>query len=106
MVLMAEYLERQADNIEPFPLLGQMAGVSGQLNDILQDLRSELPWAVNVSLSFDGKLHAHVDVRNLEEMAEVECKFQEFGAGMFYQITRGRVPNHPFLHRVSALVAR
>lgn len=103
---MAEPLKQQAGNVEPFPLSGRMAGISDQLNDTLQALRLEFPRAVNVSLGFDGKLHAHVDVRNLEEFGEVERKLQEYGAGMFYQITRGRVPNHPFLHRVSALVAR
>lgn len=102
---MTQPLKQQSGNVEPFPHSGGNASVSGQLEFILRQLRSEFPWAVSVSLSFDGFLHAHIDVRNLEELGEVETKLAVIGEGMFNKLTRGRVPNHPFLHRVSALVA-
>jgi len=75
-----------------------------QLSAILGDLRERIAEADDVTLEFKGKLHVHLDVKRGEDLPLVEAKLADLGEGMFSQISRGSTPNHPFSHRVSALV--
>lgn len=78
--------------------------LNDQLSVILADLRDRIGEADDVTLDFKGKLHVHLDVKRGEDLPLVEAKLAELGDGMFSQISRGATPNHPFSHRVSALV--
>ncbi|MDF2640393.1 MAG: hypothetical protein K0R64_3377 [Novosphingobium lindaniclasticum] len=78
--------------------------LNDQLSSVLDDLRARIVEADEITLEFDGKLHVHLDVKAGEDLPLVEAKLAELGNGMFSQIGRGATPNHPFSHRVSALV--
>ncbi len=78
--------------------------LNDQLSAILDEIRERIVEADEITLDFDGKLHVHLDVKGGEDVPLVEAKLSEMGNGMFSQISRGATPNHPFLHRVSALV--
>lgn len=78
--------------------------LNDQLAAILDDLRERIGEADEITLDFKGKLHVHLDVKKGEDLPLVEAKLTALGDGMFSQISRGSTPNHPFSHRVSALV--
>lgn len=78
--------------------------LTDRLNRVLEVLRTEFPHAVDIGLEFDGKLHAHIDVRGGEEVCSVESKLPNLGEGMFAQVAHGATPHHPFFHRISAVV--
>ena len=78
--------------------------LTDRLNRVLEMLRAEFPHAVDIGLEFDGKLHAHIDVRGGEEVCGVESKRPNLGEGMFTQIAHGATPHHPFFHRISSVV--
>ena len=92
--------------IEHFPKAPADRALSDQLRQLRDMLRSEFPNAEGVSLSFDGQLHAHIDIRKGEEILFVETKLSALAGGMFSQVQRGPAPLHPFLHRISATVDR
>lgn len=77
--------------------------LNDQLAAILDDLRERIGEADEITLDFKGKLHVHLDVKHGEDLPLVEAKLSAMD-GMFSQISRGSTPNHPFSHRVSALV--
>jgi hypothetical protein len=89
--------ERRHDASQPTP-------VTDELNRILALLRHACPPNARISFDFDERLHVHVDVRNLEEVAAVEAALPTLGQGLFSCLRRGATPNRRFLHRVSALV--
>ncbi|WP_230291841.1 hypothetical protein [Croceicoccus sp. Ery5] len=92
--------------VEPFPKAAADRGLSEQLGQLRHMLQSEFPDAEGVTLSFDGHLRAHIDIRKGEEILCVESKLAGMAGGIFSQIQRGPAPHHPFLHRISALVDR
>ena len=89
--------ERRHDASQPTP-------VTDELSRILALLRQACPPNARISFDFDGRLHVHVDVRNIEEVAAVEAALPALGQGLFRCLRRGATPNRAFLHRVSALV--
>ena len=60
----------------------------------------------NITFDFDGKLHVHIDVRNLEDIMHLEASLPALCGNIFAHLRRGSVDNHPFLHRLSASVDR
>ena len=92
--------------VEPFPKAAQDRSLSEQLNQLRNMLQNEFPDAESISLSFDGQLRAHIDIRKGEQLMFVETKLVGMAGGIFGQINRGPAPHHPFLHRISATVAR
>lgn len=75
----------------------------GQLRDML---RNEFPEAAAVTLSFDGTLKAHIDVRKSEEVMLIEARLARLAGGAFTNIRRGPADHSAFLHRVSTQVQR
>lgn len=78
--------------------------LTDRLNRVLEVLRAAFPQAVDIGLEFDGKLHAHIDVRGGEEVCGVESKLPNLNDGMFTHVAHGATPHHPFFHRISAIV--
>jgi hypothetical protein len=93
-------------SVEPFPSVNQSTIVSDELNRILNLLREACPRDAVISFDFNGRLSVHVDVRKREEVPLVETILETRAAGLFHTISRGNTPNHPFFHRVSAMVDR
>ena len=105
-LVMQENANAFGGSVEPFPG-SQTTAVSDELRRILGLLQSANPNATKVSFEFDGQLHAHIDLRRIEEISIVEERLRFIGGGqLFSDIRRGKTPNHPFHHRVSMLVAR
>ncbi len=103
---MAEALNRPPGSVEPFPEAPKNTVVSDELNRILSLLREACPADAHISFDFDGRLHAHIDVRKREEVTAVETLLPMLGHGLFHEISRGGTPHHPFFHRISVLVDR
>jgi hypothetical protein len=104
---MKENSKKHGGSVEPFPEAVPSTTISDELERILALLRSAFPHATHIGFEFDGRLHAHIDLRRTEEINLVEERLPYLGGGrLFSTIHRGKVPNHPFHHRVSALVAR
>ncbi len=78
--------------------------LTDRLHRVLEVLRAEFPQAVDIGLEFDGKLHAHIDVRGGEEVCGVESRLPNLNDGMFTNVAHGATPHHPFFHRISAIV--
>lgn len=97
---------QSAGQVEQFPKAPVDRTLSDQLRQLRDMLHSEFPDAEGVSLSFDGQLRAHIDIRKGEEILCVETKLSSLAGGKFRQIQRGPAPHHPFLHRISAAVDR
>lgn len=92
--------------VEPFPKMPGPKGVSDQLGQIRDILSSEFPQASAVTLDYDGALHAHIDVRDGQEIPIVEARLAGMCGGIFSKVRHGASPNHPFQHRISMVVER
>lgn len=90
--------------VEPFPVQHSTT-LSDELNRILAMLRDVSPKDATISFDFDGQLHVHIDVRRREDVTILESVLPLLGCGLFHSLGRGATPNHPFFHRVSAVVA-
>jgi hypothetical protein len=78
--------------------------ICDELTRIAAMVRGALPEVAGVSLSFDGRLQIHIDVRKREDVTVVELILPTLEPGLFQAISRGQTPGHPFHHRVTALV--
>lgn len=104
---MAENANENQNRIEAFPEPLPTTVVSDELKRIAALLRGEFPFAAHVSFEFERSLHVHIDVRRREEISVVESRLAALGGGtLFAQTSCGNTPLHPFMHRISALVAR
>lgn len=103
---MTEAANRPLGSVEPFPEAPKNTIVSDELEKILALLRSACPPGANISFDFDGRLHAHIDVRKREEVLAIEALLPTLGNGLFHDISLSGTPHHPFFHRVSMLVDR
>ena len=90
--------------VERIPEAFPPSPVSDELNRIMALLRDACPPETVISFGFDGRLQAHIDVRKREHVMYVEMVLPTLEAGLFHGISIGGTPNHPFYHRVSALV--
>lgn len=96
----------QPSSVEPFPVQARSSFVTDELTKLTNALREVCPIDAVISFHFDGKLHLHIDVRNLESVMGIEAVLPTLGAGSFHDIQRGPTPHQPFFHRVSAIVDR
>lgn len=99
-------LDIEACGLGQFPAHLHSTVVSDELNAILAMLQEACPPKSRISFDFDGRLHVHIDLHKREEVDELEALLPTMGAGLFHAIQRGATPNHPFMHRISALVNR
>ena len=53
-----------------------------------------------------GETSLGLDVRKREQVTLVTAMLPSIGFGLFDDISVGGTPQHPFLHRFSALIAR
>ena len=84
-----------------------MNSASDELGKLMEMLRATCPEATAIRFDYDGELRVHLDVRNRDDVAMIEAVLPVLGGGrLFYGLTRGATPLHPFHHRVSALVDR
>lgn len=98
---------QETSSVEAFPEAVQPSIVSDELNRLSSLLREEFPFAARVSFEFDRTLHVHIDVRRREDVSVVENRIESLGAGtLFGRADCGNTPGHPFIHRISATVAR
>lgn len=79
--------------------------VVDELDRILAILRDSCPPDAIISFDFDGRLHAHIDVRRREDVTVIERILPSIGAGLFHDLSLRGTPHRPFFHRISALVA-
>jgi hypothetical protein len=91
-------------SIEHLPNMTRPKVVSDELNKILSSLRHACPENAEISFDFDGKLHVHIDMRNLEDVILAEAILPTLFMGIFHDIRRGNAPHRSFFHRVSAQV--
>lgn len=83
-----------------------VTSVTDELNKILSMLKDISPDEATISFDFDGRLHVHIDVHNVEDLLRIEALLPTLGAGIFHDLTRGETPHRPFFHRLSAIVDR
>ncbi len=79
-------------SVEPFPGSSQTTAVSDEPRRILGLLQTANPNAAKVSFEFDGQLHAHIDLRRIEEMSIVEERLRYIGGGQFFPTSAGARP--------------
>jgi hypothetical protein len=104
---MSEPFGEPRNTVEPFPETRRPLVISEELGRIRKMLLAELPYASDVSFEFDGALKAHIDIRNREEVLLVEERSKHLGGGhLISRVSRGTVPNHPFLHRITGFLER
>lgn len=103
---MSENEKTSSGQVEPFPKPATGRDLGNQLAQLRDMLCAEFPQAEEITLSYDGHLHAHIDVRKGEEMLMVEARLASLAGGSFQQVTRGPAPHHPFLHRVSVRIEK
>ncbi len=93
-------------NVEQMPAPAKSAIVSDELNRIAGAVRAIAPRDAAISFEFSRKLEINIDVRTLEDVARLETLLPTLCGGIFSRVERGPVDNHPFLHRLTALVDR
>jgi hypothetical protein len=101
-----EFQNSDPSNVRTLPLPVGAADLSDALGKLIGELRSHAPADAAVTLLFDGRLHINIDVRNLDDVARLEFLLPALCGGIFSNVQRGLVDKHPFLHRLTALVAR
>lgn len=79
--------------------------ISQELTRLTEQLRAEFPDAEKISFEFDGKLHLHIDVRDLEEAKVIHARLERLYGDLYSRYFVGNSPQHRFWHRVSAMVA-
>jgi hypothetical protein len=99
-----EMKKKSGSSIEYLPNQPRPKIVSDELNRILSSLRVACPENAEISFDFDGKLHVHIDIRNLEDVTLTEAILPTLCMGIFHDIGRGNAPHRSFFHRVSAQV--
>ena len=57
-----------------------------------------------ISFRFNGRLHIDIDARTVEELTRIEVLLPGLCGGIFSNLQRGLVDDHPFFHRLRALV--
>lgn len=80
--------------------------VSDELSRIRSAVQTLSPSDAAIGFEYDGRLRINIDVRSLEELARLETLLPGAFDGLFSNIQRRLVEHHPFLHRLTATVAR
>lgn len=94
------------DGIERIPARPRQQVVTDELGRIREALLAACPPEAVVSFNFEDVLQVHIDVRNVEHVTIVEAMLPRMGANLFSDLQRGRSPQRPFFHRISARVDR
>jgi hypothetical protein len=94
------------EQIQHLPGPAKSSAVSDELTRIRDAVGAVLPRDAHIFFHFDTRLHLHIDVRNLEDVSRLEVVLPSLCGGIFSNLQRGLVDNHPFLHRLTALVDR
>ena len=95
----------QAD-VDELPLPARSKVISNELARLSGAVQAISPLDANITFDFNGTLHLHIDVRHLEDVARLEILLPTLCGGIFSNFRRGPVDNHPFQHRLTALVDR
>lgn len=90
------------EGVERFPVKQRQPIVSDELGRIKEALLAACPPEAVVSFHYEDDLNVHIDVRNVEHMTIVEAMLPGVSPGLFTDLQRGRSPQRPFFHRVSA----
>lgn len=80
--------------------------VSEELGRIRSAVQALSPADAAIGFEYDGRLRINIDVRSLEDVARLETLLPGVCEGLFSNMRRGLVEHHPFLHRLTATVAR
>jgi hypothetical protein len=80
--------------------------VSDELSRIRSTVQSLSPADAAIGFEYDGRLRINIDVRFVEDVARLETLLPSACDGLFFNIQRRLVEHHPFLHRLTASVAR
>ena len=99
------YPEQGNSTLAAVPSVPKLHSVAEELMRLKDMLRAEFPRAKNISFDYDTLLRVHIDVRTRDEAFLTEGKLSLLGGGMFSDIHRGSKPRHPFMQRISAVVA-
>lgn len=104
---MGETITIPANSVEIFPPAVPASIVTDELCKLLEMLKDACPRATSIGFDFDGRLRVHIDMRSRAEIDVIETVLPHLGGGaMFYGLTIGATPHHPFHHRLSARVNR
>jgi hypothetical protein len=98
--------KKTAEQVQHLPGPAKSSAVSDELARIRDAVGAVLPRDAHIFFHFDTRLQLHIDVRNLEDVSRLEVVLPSLCGGIFSNLQRGLVDNHPFLHRLTALVDR
>ena len=93
-------------DVEQLPTPAKSTVISDGLARLLGAVQAVSPRDAKVAFDYNGTLHLHIDVRHLEDVARLEILLPTLCGGIFSNFRRGPVENHPFQHRLTALVDR
>jgi len=92
--------------VEQLPRPVKSNVISDELAILSGAVEAVSPRDARVTFDYNGTLHLHVDVRNLEDVARLEILLPTLCGNIFANLQRGPVDNHPFFHRLTASVDR
>ena len=81
--------------------LPRTGGIVPTLEGLRETIAGVCPAHAIISFRFDGKLHADIDTRRVEEASMVELALLTVATVEFSDIRRAKAPS-AFLHRVTA----
>jgi hypothetical protein len=93
-------------SVDRLPSQPRATIISDELAKLMELIADACPKDAQISFVFDGRLHAMIDVRTMEEVVAVEMIVPQLAAGLFHSLQRAKAPRHGFGHRITALVAR
>jgi hypothetical protein len=93
-------------SIDRLPSQPRATTISDELAKLMELLAGACPKGAQISFVFDGRLHALIDVRTIEDVVAVEMIVPQLAAGLFHTLQRAKAPRHGFGHRITALVER
>lgn len=93
-------------DVEQLPRPVKSTVISDELAMLLSAVETVSPRDAKVTFDYNGTLHLHIDVRNLEDVARLEVLLPTLCGNIFANLQRGSVDNHPFFHRLTASVNR
>ena len=93
-------------DVKQLPTPAKFTVISDELARLLGAVQAVCPRDAKVTFDYNGTLHLHIDVRNLEDVARLEVLLPTVCGNIFANFQRGSVDNHPFFHRLMASVDR
>jgi hypothetical protein len=93
-------------SVERMPAPARSTTISDELTRIRSAVQAICPEGATISFEFEDRLQINIDVRRVEHLARMETLLPSICGGIFSNLQRGLVDNRPFLHRLTADVAR